>query len=150
MVGCIMTNTQITGRGGGLPLSSAAGIARFWGKIGLKRASFGPSCCLFFIQYAIKYHSLLSCKIRLISNSTCHPVFELPRGREGVSKRDATYSHIISYHPFGATSVSIRSGALCYYQRRTGPLDTCQMGRLVRRRGGPPRRMLKDGVGNGG
>ena len=30
---------------------------------------------------------------------------------------------------------------------RTGPPDTCQVGRLVRRSGGPPRQMLKEGVG---
>ena len=31
-------------------------------------------------------------------------------------------------------------------QGRTGPPGTCQVGRLVRRSGGPPRQMLKEGV----
>jgi len=31
-------------------------------------------------------------------------------------------------------------------QRRTGPPGTCQVGRFVRRPGGPPLQMLKEGV----
>jgi len=35
---------------------------------------------------------------------------------------------------------------LSVHQGRTGPPGICQVGQLVRRRGGPPRQILKEGV----
>jgi len=113
-------SARVTGSRGGRPLSTPL---RFWEKKGIAGACFWPNCCLYYsvsneILVLISVHNQIYLLIILARVNLCLNC-----------RRGIKICHIQPGADWAAWLP-----------------DTCQVGLLVRRPGGPQRHMLKKGV----